>query len=646
MKFSKRSSALLIALFSNTAVAEQKSSLLETIFVSETPVISDNLQTAYSVESYDAKSIQESGSRSLSDFLNQKTTLSVQPSYGNPLAPRLDMNGFGTNGGENIQVIIDGVSINNIDLVPQQLSSIPLNAIQEIQILRGSGSVLYGNGAVAGAIIINTNQAFNSQDALSATVSYGANNTVTKSFQATKTETHKGYKLLGNMNFETLKSDGSKEIKSDGTRNSIENTNFSTNLGIEKAGTRLILGIAKNDSTVNYAGAMSIDEFEQNPDANLTSGSTEQTYDVISKKLLFSSELSDNSILEYTFNRRNKNSAYITYSSETDYEITDHKLDLKTILNSALIRYGVSKNTSEVEGTYGDKSREDQAAYVSASIDLNDKTVVNAGYRKQQFEYADKNEGDDDLNAYEVGVNYLLNVQSALYATYNHAFLVPNFDRLFEGGSFNDNIEPQESDTYTLGYKLNQQAFNLKAELFYIDLSNEIYYNSALPWGSRNTNIDESHKQGVNLSLSRSDDAFSYGVAYNYVDAVIDREAGQDYSGNTLPSAPAHTIKLDARYQFTSPLISALPQHSIAISHKQTSESFMIDDFANVADKAPGYKTTDISYQLSNKYLTVQFGIDNLFDEPNGLYLYRSTGSVVYATDYERYYYVSASYQF
>ncbi|MEZ4694112.1 MAG: TonB-dependent receptor plug domain-containing protein [Aliarcobacter sp.] len=47
--------------------------------------------------------------------------------------------------------------MNNIDSAPQLLSSIPIDSIEKIEILKGTGSVQFGDGANAGVINIITN---------------------------------------------------------------------------------------------------------------------------------------------------------------------------------------------------------------------------------------------------------------------------------------------------------------------------------------------------------------------------------------------------------------------------------------------------------------------------------------------------------
>jgi len=68
----------------------------------------------------------------------------------------LDLRGFGTTSDSNMVVVVDGVRISEADLGGTRLAGIPVNAIDRIEVLRGSAAVLYGEGATAGVINIIT----------------------------------------------------------------------------------------------------------------------------------------------------------------------------------------------------------------------------------------------------------------------------------------------------------------------------------------------------------------------------------------------------------------------------------------------------------------------------------------------------------
>ena len=651
MKLSKLSTAIIAVIASSNAFSENsETTLLDNIYVSSNPVLADNLQTTYATETYSKQQIKDSGASSISDFLSQNTTVEIQPNYGNPLTPLININGFGiASGYQNIQIIVDGVSINNIDGVPQLLSSINIASIEDISIIKGSGSVLYGDGATAGAIIINTNGGFNSQDSASISQTYGSYDSSHQSLQVKKSTQHGRYTLLGGINAETFNNRGSKQIKSDGTRNSVDSNNLSATVGIQRDQTSATLVLSKNNSKVNYPGSMTLADFNTDAGADQTAGNNGQRFEETRKKLSIKTAMTDSTQFVYVLNRLDK---YSVYNSGwfSDYVTTEHKADFKTKFDRAVLQYGLSKTEAFRDGSTNRTTKDNQALYGSIDLALNESLSINAGYRSQDVDYRyksttlDNKQSNKGLTAYNLGLNYLLNQQSSIYANLNKAFQAPNVDNFFKwGGSFNAFIKPMTTDTITLGYKRNSSDLTLKAELFYIDLSDEIYYN---PVSSSNTNIDKSHKKGANFSITKSMDYVTTGLDYAYVQAKIDKEAGTTYAGKTLPGSAENTLKVFALFDYSSKLTPSLPDHLFRISHKQTSDTYAMSDWSNAYGKFKGYQSTDISYSLSNKDLSIQLGINNLLDNSNGLYLLSGGAIKVYPTTFERTYYVSANYQF
>ena len=68
----------------------------------------------------------------------------------------LDLRGFGEAASSNVVILVDGVRQNEGDSAGASLSWIPIESIERIEIVRGSGSVMYGEGATAGVINIIT----------------------------------------------------------------------------------------------------------------------------------------------------------------------------------------------------------------------------------------------------------------------------------------------------------------------------------------------------------------------------------------------------------------------------------------------------------------------------------------------------------
>src|SRR5258705_9072856 len=90
-----------------------------------------------------ADDIQRSASTNLGDILAQYGLLQIRDLAGTQ-NPQVDLRGFGVTGDQNTLIMVDGLRLSENELVSAQLSAVPLDSIERIEIVRGSGSVLYG----------------------------------------------------------------------------------------------------------------------------------------------------------------------------------------------------------------------------------------------------------------------------------------------------------------------------------------------------------------------------------------------------------------------------------------------------------------------------------------------------------------------
>src|SRR5207253_7825986 len=68
----------------------------------------------------------------------------------------IDLRGFGGTADNNQVVIVDGLRLSEADLGGTRLAGIPIESVERIEVIRGSGAVLYGEGATGGVIIVTT----------------------------------------------------------------------------------------------------------------------------------------------------------------------------------------------------------------------------------------------------------------------------------------------------------------------------------------------------------------------------------------------------------------------------------------------------------------------------------------------------------
>ncbi len=125
----------------------QSEEIVVTATLSETPVS----KVPAAVEVISRKEINESGATTLSDVLTEAQSITLEPSNGRISAAR--MRGLNS---RNTLVLVDGMRMYSGFQGLLDMGEIPAGMIERIEIIRGSGSALYGSDAVGGVINIIT----------------------------------------------------------------------------------------------------------------------------------------------------------------------------------------------------------------------------------------------------------------------------------------------------------------------------------------------------------------------------------------------------------------------------------------------------------------------------------------------------------
>src|SRR6185437_10533607 len=106
-----------------------------------------------------AEDIAHSPAQTIQEIIAQTPGVQLSTLYGgvNGAETRVDLRGFGAFASSNTLVLVNGRRLNDLDLQGVDLSTIPRDSIERIEITRGnSGAVLYGDNAVGGVINIVT----------------------------------------------------------------------------------------------------------------------------------------------------------------------------------------------------------------------------------------------------------------------------------------------------------------------------------------------------------------------------------------------------------------------------------------------------------------------------------------------------------
>ena len=627
---SKTIKLLLLSLALLSQLNANETFTLEPLTITTTAIKTDELKSSDAVEIYTQADIEKAHVRNVYEFLNQQTSVYATSGYGNPFLQKIDMRGFGVGDGyQNIVITINGRKMNNVDMVPQLLSSISPSSIKKIEIIKSGGIVTGGDGANAAVINIITKKS----NAKSISFYMGSYGLADSSFYVGQ----KDEKLAISASGELQKSDGIRRINSNGAKdkNSLKTGSFELTYTPNDA-LELRLGALATRTDVNYAGTLTLSEYKKDPTIAGASnyGATQQRYDsnVVSSGLSY--YINDTLSLNVDVSDEKKKSNYITYSSITDYDYKQLSANLKYDTKDISIKTGVDGFKGDLSRTKLDLTKINKAIYFMSQFRLNDFSIK-AGYRYEEIKFEKKNDDikKDGLSGAELGVNYMLNKKSSMFLNYSHSYESASLDRLFSffSGTYTGYVKPSQANNYNLGYNYISSKNKLKVALYYIDLKDEIYYYADPTYvNSKNTNINKSHKYGLDLYekyiISKQ---LNLAFNYNYVQAIIDDEKqnGDNYAGNKLPGVSNHNLKAILTY--------VKDEHtSLSISQVYRSWAYAADDFNNnFTQKQDAYYSTNLSYTYAKDNLEVFAKINNLFNQNNGLWI---KNDAIYPVSFKR----------
>ena len=588
--------------------------------VTSSALKTDELKSTDAVEVYTAKDIEKAHVQNIYEFLNQQTSVITMPNSGNQFNQKIDMRGYGiTNGYENIVVKVNGRRLNNIDLVPQLLSSISPNNIQKIEIIKSSGIVENGDGANAGVINIITKKSNQKEITL-----YGG---TYNTFDGTFTIAHQDDKLAYTVAGEAQKNGGIRHIDTNGNKDESKFSNFSFDVAYQALQN---LELRANGLTSNigtwYASSLTQEQYKQDP-TQKSNAYFPAVHQLFSSKVIGAGatyDINDELSFLVDYNHEYKTSNFLTYNWEAKYVYNSGNAHFLYENNNFEVVFGTDIFDGDRHTSTNITTKKNIAGYASAKYYLG-KSTFKAGYRYEKVDYTyapttgSSLSQSDNLHGIELGYNYLLNKQQSLFASYAKGYQAPDIDRFFKGNSFNQFIEPMKTDSFTIGYNDIEKNNKFKVSAYYVHLKDEIYYYANANYLlSKNTNIDKSYKYGVDVyDKYILNNNFNLTLNYNYVQAIIDKEVenGEDYSGNKLPGVSNHNIKA---------ILSYLPNKyaTLALTQIWRSKAYAANDFNNnFTQKQDAYNSTDISATYAKDNWEVFAKINNLFNQKNGLWI-------------------------
>ncbi|MDP1687464.1 MAG: TonB-dependent receptor [Hydrogenophaga sp.] len=520
----------------------------------------------------------------------------------------LDLRGFGTTSDSNQVVVLDGVRLNEADLGGTRLAGIPIDSVERIEVLRGSGSVLYGEGATGGVIVITTKAGNGSARRNSATLYGAVGSNALRELRANATVASGGFSLdLHGQRRETDNHRDNFRSETDGAGFTAQWSNDSLRLGLRHDRDALDTGLP---------GSLNASQYASNP--RQTTQPNNRASIRNERSGVFAEAMLGNWQLGVDAGSRDKALTSVRPGSVYAYEVEATQLALKArhtsqwgaARNALVIGHDRGEWDRVVQGTFG--SVADQTArgwYLKDDLTLASGTRLSAGVRSEKL---DKNVDDgfspvrlsERETAWELGVSQPLSITTTVWGRVGNSFRLANVDE-FSFTNPSVLIRPQTSRDLEAGMRWAEGAYKLEARLYRSNLTDEIGYdrNAPGPFGSgANVNFDPTRRQGLEVDGDwKLSSTLSLGARFALRRSTL---RGGANSGKDVPLAPRRTLALRADW---------VPLAGHRLSGGVNFVGSQHPDFANVC-RMPAYTTADARYAVQVKNMELSFGVNNLFD--------------------------------
>jgi len=263
------------------------------------------------------------------------------------------------------------------------------------------------------------------------------------------------------------------------------------------------------------------------------------------------------------------------------------------------------------------------AAYLSDEMSfMDDKLKVTPGIRyenaKMTFNDAGNNtQTDNTITEWLPGLttSYALNESDdtlwIIYANAQKSLRTPQIAYIRGKGEESSEL----AWNYEMGTRYTTDNLQANLGLYRIDFKDQLQWNSA---EQSFDNVGRTLHQGVETSITytpKKYDNLDFGLSYNYLDATL--QEGED-EGNQLPYSSPHQLGWHAGYnyqEYSATLSGVYYAKAYADNANTTQES--VDGGIG---ETPAYQVWNLSLQKTlqdtkNEKLSVQFGINNLFNE-------------------------------
>jgi iron complex outermembrane recepter protein len=463
-----------------------------------------------------ADDLRKSASSSLPEILAQFGLIHIRDNTGTP-NQQVDLRGFGITGDQNTLVLVDGLRISENELTAAQLNAIALESIERIEIVRGSGAVLYGGGATGGTINIITRRAQPGTVRGYGLARFGGYGTA---------EGRAGYGTTGEVAGFSL--DASNEDTNGYRRNNhFRQTNLAGTLEAHGDGAHAYLRFAAADQSLGLPGALSEAQILADPRQASTPGNKSERQDgtltlggawkagvhELAANLSYRDKNASALFLPAFFIDTNVKVWSFVPRARLRFDAFGRAHDLTLGMDWERWDYdnrdAASASTLSAPFSHRTGEQTNQAFYAQANLWAAARTRLELGGRVQRSEERltellfppDERRATHTLEAYEAALRQGFGAGWSGYAKYGTSFRLANFDEnaCFAPPCTATLLDPQKARAAEFGVEYERGALRGRAALYEKRLEKEIYFSPAV---FANINLPPTQRRGAELEGS------------------------------------------------------------------------------------------------------------------------------------------------
>jgi iron complex outermembrane receptor protein len=587
-----------------------------------------------------AEEIERSPGFTVQDILARQPGIQTWSLFGgvNGAGTTVDMRGFGAAAASNTVVLVNGRRLTDIDIAGVDLSAIPRNSIERIEITRGnSGGVLYGDGAVGGVINIVTRNGVNLPPALRVEGAFGTFRQREGVISANAASGPFSASVAGNA----FDSDGYRQNNGLQQRNGVGDFRYTIENGSVYA------NISVDDQRLGLPGARRVTLTTSELDTDPTGATTPTAFankQGLNGTLGFTRRFGDGFELIVDGGvRQKKQQAFSSlggFDTSDARTLTTYSFTPRFIAQSNL--FGMpSRTIAGIDFYYAtlganrgallsdppahrySLTQRPLGVYGQNTISVLPNTDVSFGARLQQtslsardiFDPTAPNAFDAEalpLDSIEVqhalhfGIEHRFNAAFTMFGRLARSFRTPNVDERIGVLSFpvDFRLRTQVSQDAEAGIRLRHAGIEVVSSVYDMRLTDEIQFNPSV---FANVNLDPTHRYGSETQATwRVDERLTLKGGLAYTRAVF-REG--PFAGNDVPLVSRWTANVGASWTIVQ------KQLVLDTVVRYVGARRMDNDQRNFQPLIPAHTLVDVRLGGEVKNLYWSIAVQNLFDK-------------------------------